>query len=232
MTPSLDNLRVRIFLDGADLNELRPWVDHPLVAGFTSNPSLMRKAGITDYMAFAREYVAMATGRPVSLEVVSSDLPGIIREAYRLTELGNNVFVKIPVGAVHRMAAAEALQFSGCKINLTCITHLDQGYEALQRKPSIVSVFAGRIADTGRDPLPIVTKIASRAHENPPITAVLWASSRQVYDVYLAHDAQADIITIHPRLFERLLNMAEKELGQCSDDVVREFYETAQGYTI
>jgi transaldolase len=229
MIPSL--LRVKIFLDGADLNELRPWVDHPLVAGFTSNPSLMRKAGITDYMAFAREYVAMASGRSVSLEVVSSDLPGIIREAYRLTELGNNVFVKIPVGSVHRMAAAEALQLSGCKINLTCITYLDQGYKALQRKPSIVSVFAGRIADTGRDPTPIVRKIVEeRGAES--MTQILWASSRQAYDVYLANDAYADIITIHPRLFERLLNMAVKDLGQCSDDVVREFYETAQGYTI
>lgn len=234
---AVKDLNVKIFLDGADLSELRPWVDHPLVAGFTSNPGLIRKAGVTDYMDFARQYVEMAKHKPVSLEVLSMSPKAMIREARLLASLGNNVAVKVPCrgpnGEDHWSVIKKLIK-AGCRVNITCAFTTQDGWTGVLTGAAYVSVFAGRISDTGRDPVAAVTLISNfRTMPLLPFpTEIIWASSRQAYDVYLANMAGADIITLHPRLFERFLTARGKDLEVCSQETVAEFCETAKGYAI
>lgn len=228
---------IEIYADGADLKTMARL--EPKVAGFTTNPSLMKKAGITDYRTFAREVLAIANGKPVSFEVLADDLEAMLRQAIELASWGENVYVKIPV--MNSMGETTgpvigALVKNGVHVNVTAVMTLGQANAASaclnwgEANPdSIVSIFAGRIADAGQDPAPIVWEAARVAHYNG--ARVLWASARQVFSVIEAQRAGADIITLTPDLIEKTA-MFGRDLNEYSLETVRQFKRDAEGITL
>lgn len=224
---------IEIYADGADLRTMAALSEK--VAGFTTNPSLMKKAGITDYRVFAREVLAIAGGRPVSFEVLADDLQEMERQARVIAGWGAGVFVKIPVtnslgestGPVIR-----ALTADGIRVNVTAIMTPGQArgaVEAIAQPGSIVSIFAGRIADCGHDPYAIVWDAVSVARAGG--TRVLWASARQVYSVIEARRACADIITLTPDLIAKVDGFG-RDLRAYSLETVLQFKKDAEGITL
>src|SRR5438128_7321633 len=184
------NLRIELYADGADVRDMVAARDSGLVKGFTTNPTLMRKSGISDYEAFAREALNAVSGMPISFEVFADEFDEMERQAKRITTWGDGVFVKIPitntrgdssVDLVRRLAAA------GVRLNITAILTLDQVRavtDALNPNvPAIISVFAGRIADTGRDPVPLMREAVTIARAKPK-AQVLWASPRELLNIF------------------------------------------------
>jgi transaldolase len=230
---------VKIFADGADLESMVTLAERPEIAGFTTNPTLMRKSGITDYEAFARKVLAAITDRPISFEVFADDPDGMIRQARLIASWAPNVFVKVPVTDTqgNPMAAViETLTADGVQLNVTAlmtVAQVDLVTRALEgTRGAIVSVFAGRIADTGRDPIPIMTDslaITSAASN----VSLLWASPREILNVRQADDIGVDIITVtHDTLTK--LALFGKSLDEYSLDTVRMFFNDAQaaGFTL
>lgn len=222
--------RIQIYADGADLATMKRLA--PRVSGFTTNPSLMRKSGITNYPRFAREVLAIADGKPVSFEVLSDDARGIHEDALRIASWGGNVHVKVPIvnaqGALNT-AVITGITQEGIKVNVTAIFTAEQAAEAaasLRCRGCILSVFAGRIADTGRHPARIVIDTVLAARKAWALT--LWASARQVYSVIEAENAHADIITLTPDLIDKLDGLG-RELELCSVETVRQFIRDADG---
>jgi transaldolase len=237
--PSLNNLKVKIFADGADLDSIIDAYDKKIVKGFTTNPTLMAKAGITNYLAFATEVLRIVRDLPVSFEVFSDDIAGMRRQALRLNELGSNVYIKIPVTNTNGVSSSpliSELATQRLKLNITAIMTLAQVKQlvsALQPDvPSIVSVFAGRIADSGRDPLPIM-KQALLALKPLSAAELLWASPREVLNIIQADEIGCHIITVTPDLLAKAGNLG-KELETYSLETVRMFYHDAlkSGFTI
>lgn len=230
--PRLSDLRIKIFSDGADLDTIIDAYSKGVVKGFTTNPTLMCKAGITNYMTFAVEVLRVVKDLSVSFEVFSDDFPTMREQALKLAELADNVFVKIPVTNTKRESAApliKELAGRGLKLNVTAIMSLRQVKEVAAALnpavPAIVSVFAGRIADSGRDPLPVM-KESLEILKPLPKAELLWASPREALNIIQADAMGCHIITVTPDLLSKAKNFA-KDLEDFSLDTVKMFYNDA-----
>lgn len=224
--------RLRIFADGADMATMRRIADE--VDGFTTNPSLMRKVGVTDYRAFTHAVLDVACGKPVSFEVLADDEAGMERQAQALAQLGGNVYVKVPITATDGRPCApliERLARAGVKVNVTAVLSNGQVRDAVAALggTGIVSVFAGRIADTGRDPRRVMNSARSRIGKAG--TELLWASARQVYDVVQAEECGCDIITLTPELIAKRALLGSS-LEEYSLATVRQFNRDAEGIVL
>jgi len=234
MSPAEDvaQLRVKIFADGADLRGMIEYAANPLIKGFTTNPTLMRQAGITDYGIFAREVLSHITDRPISFEVFSDEFDEMYRQAQKLAAFGPNVVVKIPVTNTRGESAGPLiaeLTLEGIPLNVTAVMTLEQVRSVCLNlaggAPSIVSVFAGRVADTGRDPVP--TMRAALEHTNAlDNVELLWASPREVLNVIQADEIGCDIITATHDVLKKL-NGLGKNLDQFSLETVKMFADDA-----
>jgi transaldolase len=228
----ISKLNIKVFSDGADLDSIIDAYRKGVVKGFTTNPTLMAKAGITNYMAFALEVLRVVKDLPVSFEVFSDEFDEMREQAMKLKALGENVYVKIPVTNTKGQSACPLihdLAVQGIKLNITAILSMRQVREVaaalLPNVPSIVSVFAGRIADTGRDPLPLMKDSlellkALRAAE------LLWASPREALNIIQAAEMGCHIITVTPDLLAKCANFG-KDLETYSLDTVKMFYNDA-----
>ncbi len=222
--------KIKLFADGAILDDVPRLVAQGTLSGFTTNPTLMAKAGVKDYEGFAKKFLAAAHGMPVSLEVFADDLPNMARQARILASWGDNVFVKIPVtntaGKSTREVVAQ-LSKEGVKLNVTAVFTPAQIDELMpcftDGVPAIVSVFAGRIADAGVDPQPIVRHAVEKAR---PGVEVLWASCREIYSVVLAAQVGCHIITV-PNDMLKKLEWFGRDLNDISLDTVKMFYNDA-----
>ena len=233
------NLKVKLFADGADLAGMKEMAANPLIKGFTTNPTLMRKAGIADYKAFAREVLAAIPDRPVSFEVFADDFATMETQALEIASWGKHVNVKIPVTNTRSEfsgALIERLSKQGVQVNVTAVMTLDQVKRIAERlaaeTPAIVSVFAGRIADTGRDPVPLM-KQAVEILRAKPKAELIWASPRELLNIYQADAVGCHIITATNDILKKL-SLVGKDLDRYSLETVEMFYKDAKaaGYTI
>ncbi|MBQ9360440.1 MAG: transaldolase [Lachnospiraceae bacterium] len=233
------DLKIDIYADGADIEKMKAEHDKGFVRGFTTNPTLMKKAGVKDYKVFAREAAAEIRDVPLSFEVFSDDFPTMEKEAKVLADFGDNVYVKIPVTNTkgeHSTELIRTLSHDGLKINVTAVFTTEQAEEVLgaldPAVPSIVSIFAGRITNAGIDAEPIIKKVSKLCHEHGN-SKVLWASSRELFNVIQAERSGADIITLTDDLI-RVLPTLGKDLYEYSLDTVKMFYNDGQalGYKI
>ncbi len=236
---TLADLRTKIYADGAELPGMLAMYREPHIKGFTTNPTLMRKAGITDYRAFAKEVLAAIPDRPISFEVFSDEFDDMERQAREMASWGDHVYVKIPVTNTRREPAYDLvhrLSHAGVKLNVTALMTLEQVQavvEALEGgAPSNVSVFAGRVADTGRDPVPHM-RAALDILKRAPRAELIWASPREVLNVFQAHEIGCHIITVTNDIL-RKLSLVGKDLGDYSLETVRMFFDDAKaaGYRI
>jgi len=229
----MNELPIKIFADGAVLEDVPKLVASRRLQGFTTNPTLMAKAGVTDYEDFAKKFLDAAHGLPVSLEVFADDVPNMIRQARILASWGENVFVKIPVTNTKRESTREAiaqLAKDGVKINVTAVFTHEQ-IDALlplfpPQVPAIISVFAGRIADAGVDPRTHVRYGVERARERTNVE-ILWASCREIYNVKQAIEVGCHIITVPNDMLKRLDGFG-RSLDDVSLDTVKMFYNDAK----
>ena len=236
---SLADLRVKIFADGADTGGIVEMSRRPYIAGFTTNPTLMRKAGVADYRAFAKDLLAAVPNRPISFEVFADDFGDMERQAREIATWGDSVFVKIPVTDTKGDSAAELIRRlagDGIKLNVTALLTSEQ-VETVSaalgdHAQSFISVFAGRLADTGRDPIPVIARSLDvmRAYPNQQL---IWASPREVLNIVQADAVGCHVITVTNDLLQKL-DLIGKEPLQFSLETVRMFYEDAKkaGYTL
>jgi transaldolase len=229
---SLD--RIKIFADGASLPSMLESARDPRIGGFTTNPTLMRKAGITDYRAFAHEVLAAIRDKPISFEVFADDVPEMRRQAREIATWGANVYVKIPVTNTRRESTeslVRELSGAGVKLNVTAICTLEQVRDVARAlaggAPSVVSVFAGRIADTGRDPIPLMKEALQVCRASAPTAELLWASPRELLNLVQAAEMGCDIITVTPDLLKKL-ELVGKDLADFSLETVQMFHKDAQ----
>jgi transaldolase len=236
----LDRLQAHIYADGADLNGLIELYRNPLIKGLTTNPTLMRKAGISDYERFARQALEQVTEKPISFEVFSDDFPEMRRQALKIASWQDNVYVKIPITNTRRESAIPLiaeLSRDGVKLNITAMLTVDQVRavaEALDPDvPSIASVFAGRIADTGRDPRPIMCESLEVLRSRPK-AQLLWASVREVLNIAHAEECRCHIVTVPHDILAKALKMWSMDLSDLSLDTVRMFASDAEkaGYSL
>lgn len=236
----IDRLGIKLFLDGASLDDMRRAVaTSPWIRGFTTNPSLMRQAGVEDYAAFARKAVDLVGARPISFEVFSDTFEEMEREARAIREWGDTIYVKIPVTDTRGTSTApliRRLSRDGIPVNVTAILTLSQVEtvaEALAvETPAVVSVFAGRIADTGVDPAPVMSAAVAVLAARPK-AELLWASSRELLNIFQAAGAGCHIITLAQGLLAKL-NLIGKDLEAYSIETVKTFHADAMaaGYSI
>jgi len=232
---------IKLFSDGADLASLFEIAKHPRISGFTTNPTLMRQAGVSDYLAFAEAALEAVGERPISFEVFADEFSEMARQAKRLAELGPNVFVKIPVtntrGESSEALIRELSVGGGVRVNVTAVCSVEQVRVVTRAlsggAPAVVSVFAGRIADTGRDPIPLMKEARAVADASAASVELLWASPREVLNVVQAEQAGAHIITV-PHDMLKKLELFGKDLEEYSLETVRMFHRDAQsaGYTL
>jgi transaldolase len=225
-------LRTKIFADGADKRGILDLYKNPLIRGFTTNPTLMRQAGIVDYEAFAREILSEVPDRPFSLEVFSDDFGAMARQARKLSALGENVYVKIPVTNTRGESAAplvRELTLEGIKLNVTALMTVEQvctTAAALLGSPSAyISVFAGRVADAGVDPLPLMRESLAIMKSQPQLE-LIWASPREIFNLIQADQIGCHIITITHDLLKKLPSLG-KDLTEFSLDTVKMFHRDA-----
>jgi transaldolase len=235
----LKKLKVKLFADGADLAGMKEMAANPMIKGFTTNPTLMKKAGITDYKAFARDVLAAIPDRPVSFEVFADDFAEMEAQGLEIASWGKNVNVKIPVTNTKREFAGnviERLSRAGVQVNVTALLTLEQVKRVTERldakTPAIISVFAGRIADTGVDPLPIM-KASVEAMKSKPKAELIWASPRELLNVFQADAMGCHIITATNDILKKL-SLVGKDLDNYSLETVEMFFKDAKaaGYTI
>jgi transaldolase len=229
---SIPKLKVKLFADGADKKGMLEMYEKPWIQGFTTNPTLMQKAGITDYRAFAKDILDVIKDRPISFEVFSDDFAEMDRQAREIASWGNNVYVKIPVTNTKGEPSYELvkkLSGAGVKLNVTAVFTLEQTRDVVAHLepnvPSYVSVFAGRIADTGRDPMPHMAAALALVHL-APAAELIWASPRELLNVFHAEWVGCDIITMTNDLLKKLTS-AGKDLGQFSLETVKMFRDDA-----
>lgn len=234
MTPSVDDLKIKLFADGADIDGMLEMYADPKIQGFTTNPTLMNKAGVADYEAFSKDLLAKIPDRPVSLEVFADDLPEMERQARKIASWGPNVNVKIPVSTTSGESTApiiKTLAAEGVVLNITAIFSHDQVREvgaALDAEtPAIVSVFAGRVADTGVDPIPHMTECLAILRDRPK-AELLWASPRELLNVFQANDCGCHIITATNDILKKLA-LVGKDLTDYSRETVQMFRTDALG---
>lgn len=233
------SLSIKVFSDGAVLETMLHDLNSGLVTGFTTNPSLMKKAGITSYIGFAKDVLKEITDYPVSFEVFADDLEGMEQEARRIAALGDNVYVKIPVTNSKGESTApliDRLTAEGIKVNVTAIFTVEQVREVVDAlksgTPAVVSVFAGRIADTGVDPMPIMQEALAICREKEGVE-LLWASPRETFNIYQADSLGVDIITCTSDLIKKLA-LKDKDLTEYSLETVQMFLRDSSslGFTI
>lgn len=236
---TLTDLRTRIFADGAALDGMLAMYREPHIKGFTTNPTLMHKAGITDYRAFARQVLDAIPDRPISFEVFSDEFADMERQAREIATWGPHVYVKIPVTNTRREPAYDLvhrLSHAGVKVNVTAIMSLDQVRRVVDAlkggAPSNVSVFAGRIADTGRDPVPHMQQ-ALEILAVEPNAELIWASPRELLNVFQADAIGCHIITVTNDILKKLA-LVGRDLDDYSLDTVRMFFDDARaaGFTL
>lgn len=226
------NLRIHLYSDGADVRDMVAARAAGLVKGFTTNPTLMRKSGITDYESFAKDALKAVSGMPISFEVFADEFDEMERQAKLIATWGEGVFVKIPITNTRGETAVpliRRLSRAGVKLNVTAILTLQQVKDVVEALdtgvPAIVSVFAGRIADTGRDPVPLM-KEARRVVDAKPKAQLLWASPRELLNIIQADECGCHIITVTPDILKKLA-MVGKSLDELSLDTVKMFYQDA-----
>ena len=227
------DLPVKIFADGADLQGIAELYRKPYIQGLTTNPTLMRKAGLTDYETFARAVLKDVKSKPISFEVFSDDFPEMRRQALKIHDWQDNVYVKIPItntSGESSIPLIEQLTREGVKLNITALLTSRQVKAvaaALNPSvPAVVSVFAGRIADTGVDPLPIM-KESLEILRRLPKAELLWASVREVLNVFQAAACRCHIVTVPYDILKKLLELGGKDLDDVSLDTVRRFHQDA-----
>jgi transaldolase len=233
--------RVKIFSDGADVASLLEMAKNPLVAGFTTNPTLMRKAGVADYVAFAKQVLDAIRDRPISFEVLADDFGEMGRQARLIASWGPNVYVKVPITNTRGESSLPLVKELSVKdkvqLNVTAICTLEQVHGATQAlaggAPSVVSVFAGRIADTGRDPVPVMKAARTICDGSGAPAELLWASPRELLNIKHAEEAGAHIVTVPPDMLKKLA-LFGKNLGEFSLETVQMFHRDAiaAGYKI
>jgi transaldolase len=228
----IDTLKVKIVADGADLEGLNALLENPLIRGFTTNPTLMHRAGVTDYEAFGRKLLDLVGDRPVSFEVFSDEISEMREQALELASWGSGVYVKIPVSTTTGGSTAELIRDltrDGVKLNVTALTTLAQvesvGAALAGGAPSVVSVFAGRVADTGVDPVPVMQQ-ALEALADIESAELLWASPREVLNIVQASEIGCHIITATYDLLAKL-PLLGKDLDEYSLETVRMFHRDA-----
>jgi transaldolase len=236
----LKALTIKLFSDGADLASLLEMAKDRRVSGFTTNPTLMRKAGIEDYGAFARQVLAAIADRPISFEVFADDFPEMARQAKELASWGANVYVKVPITNTRGESAlplVRELALGGVKLNVTALCTLEQVHGTAQAlrggAPAIISVFAGRIADTGRDPVPLMQAARALCDASGAPVELLWASPRELLNILQAEAAGAHIITVPPDML-RKMDLFGKGLAEYSLETVQMFRRdaVAAGYKL
>lgn len=239
MIKQLQDLHIKIFADGADKASMLELASNPLIKGFTTNPTLMRKAGVTDYTGFAKEILAEIKDKPVSFEVFSDDFPEMERQARIINSWAPNVYVKIPITNTQKEPSYDLikkLSKDGIKLNVTAIFSLAQvknTKDALTIDvPSIISVFAGRLADTGVDPVPVMKEAKAILADSPKVE-LLWASPRELLNIYHAEEAGSDIITVTPDVLKKAANIG-LDPEEFSLQTVKMFYDDGQkvGYSL
>ena len=228
----VSDLKIKIFADGADLDGIMEMYKNPLIKGFTTNPTLMRKAGIADYEAFGRELLARVPNRPVSLEVFADEFDEMERQALTIASWGKNANVKIPVTNTKGAFAGpliRSLSSQGVVLNVTAIMSPEQVKAVAEtlnpHVPAIISVFAGRVADTGRDPVPLM-QTCLEALSDRPKAELLWASPRELLNVFQADAVGCHIITATNDLIAKL-KLVGKDLDDYSRETVEMFYRDA-----
>ena len=237
---SLENLSVKIFADGADLDGLVRLYKNPMIRGVTTNPTLMRKAGIKDYEAFAKEVLQIVKDKPISFEVFSDEFKEMRRQALKIRDWQSNVFVKIPItnsrGESSVPLIAE-LAKEGTQLNLTAILTLAQVRAVTEvlvpEISAVVSVFSGRIADTGRDPMPLMRASKVLLAELPKVE-LLWASVREVLNIVQADETGCDIVTVPHDILTKAIKLIGTDLTALSLDTVKMFAgdAAAAGFTL
>ena len=233
MTPDVSKLRVKIFADGADRAGMLEMARKPHVAGLTTNPTLMRKAGISDYRAFAKDILRAIPDKPLSFEVFSDDFAEMERQANEIASWGGNVYVKIPVtncGGETCSALIKRLARAKVKLNVTALLTLAQVRDVsaalADAAPSYVSVFAGRVADAGCDPLPLMRGALGRMRAHPQIE-LIWASPRELLNIFQADAIGCHVITVTNDVLKKL-DLVGKDLGQYSLETVKMFHDDAK----
>ena len=228
-----DRLQIKLFSDGADLVDMQRLANLPYIKGLTTNPTLMTQAGINNYENFAKEVLLFLKEKPISFEVFSDEFDDMERQANKIAGWGDNIYVKIPVTntqGVSSAALVKRLASNVVKLNVTAILTLEQVntiHDALSPDtPAIVSVFAGRVADTGRDPIPIMSAAKTLLADQPK-TELLWASPREVLNIIQADQSGCDIITATPDILKKLSKL-DYDLERFSLDTVRMFYDDAK----
>lgn len=232
MTKALSDLRVKLFADGADKAGMLEMYAKPYIKGFTTNPTLMRKAGISDYRAFARDVLASIKDRPISFEVFADDVENMERQAKEIATWGDNVYVKIPVTNTQSRPTTELvrkLSHAGVKLNITALMTVDQvrtvTSAVIGGAPCCISVFAGRIADSGRDPMPIMRQSVEIMRASPN-AELIWASPRELLNVIQAEEVGCHIITATNDILKKL-ELIGKDLTEFSLDTVKMFHDDA-----
>ncbi len=236
---TLGQLKVKIFADGADLNGMLELYNHSYIKGFTTNPTLMRKSSISDYEGFARQVLERITDRPISFEVFSDEFDEMERQARKISAWGKNVFVKIPVTNTRRESSVDLvhrLASEGVQLNVTALMTPDQVRvvsPALGNQVrSYISIFAGRIADTGREPAPLMKEAVEIMSQNPN-QELIWASPRELLNIFQADEIGCHVITVTHDILKKL-SLLGKNLDEYSLDTVKMFHTDAQkaGYIL
>ena len=228
----VEQLKVQIFADGADKVGMLEMYAKPFVKGLTTNPTLMKKAGISDYTAFCKDILTTINDKPISFEVFSDDFAEMERQALEIASWGQNVYVKIPVTNTKRetcYALVSKLAAQKVKLNITAMMTLGQVRDVVAaldpNVPSYVSVFAGRIADTGRDPVPLMTA-AVELLKVAPAAELIWASPRELLNVFQADQIGCQVITVTNDILKKL-SLVGRDLDDYSLDTVKMFYNDA-----
>jgi transaldolase len=236
---TIDQLQTKIYADGAELNGIIEMSKNPVIKGFTTNPTLMRKAGISDYKKFAEDVLAAVPNLPISFEVFSDDREEMYTQAVEIASWGKNINIKVPVTNTNNEFVGDVisrLSAQGIFVNVTALMTLDQVKQVMDSlrgdAPAYISVFAGRIADTGRNPMDIMSKAAeiSKGRAN---TEIIWASPRELLNIFQANEAGVQIITVANDLLNKLA-LVGKDLDEYSLETVKMFRNDAvkAGYTI
>ena len=237
---TLADLKVKIFADGADKAGIQALYNNPLIQGLTTNPTLMRKAGISDFEAFTKDILQIVKTKPISFEVFADDFPEMKRQALKVGRWQDNVFVKIPITNTRCESSLDLIRElgrEGVKLNITAILTLDQvrGVAGALNPdvPAVVSVFAGRVADTGFDPMPLMRE-SKQLLKSQPKAELLWASVREVLNIQQANDCESDIVTVPHDILNKAIKMWGMDLADLSLDTVKMFASdaSAAGYKL
>jgi len=232
--PSLKSLKIKIFVDSANLDFISEVATDDLFHGFTTNPNLLHKEKIKNYTFYAKKYLNIITDRPVSFQVVSDDMNEMYKQAKKLSSLGKNVFVKVPILTSKGESCTPVIKkmmSNGIKVNVTGITTLEQ-VKSLKnilspKVQNFISIWAGRISETGIDHVPVVSQMITYIHSNIPGTKVIWASVRSANDIIIANNIGCDIITITPDIIKKLPHLG-KSLHHMSLHIIGEFLFSAK----